>query len=850
MTVLNRILHLGEGRSLREAQRLAAKVNQFEPAISALSDADLRAKTDEFTTRLAAGTPLNSLLPEAFAVVRETAKRTTGMRAYDVQIVGAIALHQGRIAEMKTGEGKTLVATFPAYLNALTGNNVHVVTVNDYLAARDAELTRPVFEFLGLTVAFLNPSFDRDARRNAYQANVTYGTNSQFGFDYLRDNLVPNPTMRMQRGHHFVIVDEIDSILIDEASTPLVISGEAQMPRDTYLSATALAADLTRDIHFFVDERKRTVALLAPGIALAEKAFGIDNLYAPDNGHIITYIYNAIKAKALFLRDRDYLVDNGQALIIDRNTGRVLPGRRFEGGLHQALEAKEGLTIEPEDRLLASVTLQNYFRLYTTLSGMTGTASTDAAEFKSIYDLKVVPVPTNRPVTRIDHDDLVFLNSRGKFNAVLADISARHQTGQPILVGTTSVEKSEYLSRLLTREGIPHEVLNAKQHAREALIIGDAGRLGRVTIATNMAGRGTDILLGGDPKHRAAEILTAQGITESDPDYAEAYAQALADAKDDCADEAYRVLQTGGLYVLGTERNEARRIDEQLRGRSGRQGDRGETRFYLSLDDDIMRVFSTSPLGKILSEMAVDENTPIDSKRVTKSLASAQAGAEGRNFDFRRTLVTYDEVLNKQRLAMYAGRAKVLDLDAEQVWLTWDRFAETAIRARVAEHSPNGRHAWNLDALIADLTDRYPTTLTASNLVAQAGGDRKITADFLTAQIHADARAQLDAQTAHLDTDVRTELVRGALMLALDERWREHLNEMAYMKAGINLRAIGSRDPKVEYAREGFDFYQDMIAGMKEDALYYVFNVNYEQFLAFHDQNLKASGPKEPGTNE
>lgn len=650
--ILNRILRAGEGRTLKKLQGIAKQVNLLEDDVAALTDQELRDQTPAFKARLADGESLDDLLPEAFAVVREAAKRTIGQRPYDVQIMGGAALHMGNIAEMKTGEGKTLVATLPSYLNALTGEGVHVVTVNDYLASYQSELMGRIHRFLGLTTGCILTGQTPEQRRKEYAADITYGTNNEFGFDYLRDNMAWTTNDLVQRGHNFVIVDEVDSILIDEARTPLIISGPAEGDANKwYREFARIATQMKRDIDYEVDEKKRTVGVLEPGIDRVEDLLGIDNLYESLNTPLIGYLNNAIKAKELFERDKDYIVQNGEVLIVDEHTGRVLPGRRYNEGMHQAIEAKEGVEIKAENQTLATITLQNYFRLYKKLSGMTGTAETEAEEFASTYDLGVVPIPTNKPMIRVDNVDLVYPTRAGKLRAIVQDISERYEKGQPVLVGTTSVEKSEELSALLRQAHIPHNVLNAKQHEREAAVVAEAGRKGAITVATNMAGRGTDIMLGGNPEHRAVDALKKNGLDpEATPEeYEAAWPAALKQAQDDVAAEHDEVVELGGLYVLGSERHESRRIDNQLRGRSGRQGDPGESRFYLSLEDDLMRLFATGMVSRALDPSRFPEDQPLEFKMVAKSIERAQTAIEARNAEIRKNVLKYDDVMNEQR---------------------------------------------------------------------------------------------------------------------------------------------------------------------------------------------------------
>jgi preprotein translocase subunit SecA len=826
MTILDRILRAGEGRILKELAKIADEVNSFESQISALSDTQLQAKTSEFKERLASGEDLDDLLPEAFAVVREAAKRTLGQRHYDVQIMGGAALHRGNIAEMKTGEGKTLVATLPAYLNALTGEGVHVVTVNDYLAERDSEWMGRVHRFLGMKVGVILASMTPAERREAYNADITYGTNNEFGFDYLRDNMAWSLEECVQRGHNFAIVDETDSILIDEARTPLIISGPADKPTKWYVEFANLVQKLERNVHYEVDEKKRTAGILEPGIARVEELLQIGNLYESANTPLISYLNNAIRAKELFKRDKDYVVMNGELLIVDEHTGRILAGRRYSEGMHQALEAKERIEIQIENQTLATITLQNYFRLYSKLSGMTGTAMTEAAEFMQIYKLGVVPIPTNMPMQRIDQSDLVYKTESGKFEAVAKDIVERYRKGQPVLVGTVSVEKSEELSATLKKHGIPHEVLNAKQHQREAAIIARAGVKGAVTVATNMAGRGTDIMLGGNPEFMADFEIQKRGISPVDnaTEYESAWPAEIARQKAAVAQGHDEVVALGGLYVLGTERHESRRIDNQLRGRSGRQGDPGESRFYLSLQDDLMRRFNSGMVERFLTAAGIPEDQPIESKMVSNSIKSAQTQVESQNFEIRKNVLKYDDVMNRQREVIYGERRSVLEGKdiSEQV----RRFLSETIAAYVNGATAEGyAEDWDLDTLWAALGAIYPISFTLSELEAEVGGRVALDPEFLISRITDDAMAAYDKREAGLTSEVMRELERKVLLSVLDRKWREHLYEMDYLQEGIGLRAMAQRDPLVEYQREGYDLFAAMMEGIKEEIAGFIFNV-------------------------
>ncbi|MFM7860132.1 MAG: preprotein translocase subunit SecA [Candidatus Nanopelagicaceae bacterium] len=839
MSILDRILRAGEGRILKELAKIASEVNSFEEAIAALSDSQLQAKTPEFKNRLANGEDLDDLLPEAFAVVREAAKRTLGQRHYDVQLMGGAALHRGNIAEMKTGEGKTLVSTLPAYLNALTGNGVHVVTVNDYLAERDSEWMGRVHRFLGLKVGVILASMTPAERREAYNADITYGTNNEFGFDYLRDNMAWSLEECVQRGHNFAIVDETDSILIDEARTPLIISGPADKPTKWYVEFANIVGKLERNVHYEVDEKKKTAGILEAGITKVEELLQIGNLYESANTPLISYLNNAIRAKELFKRDKDYVVMNGELLIVDEHTGRILAGRRYSEGMHQALEAKERIEIQIENQTLATITLQNYFRLYSKLSGMTGTAMTEAAEFMQIYKLGVVPIPTNKPMQRIDQSDLVYKSEVGKFEAVAQDIVERYRKGQPVLVGTVSVEKSEELSATLKKHGIPHEVLNAKQHQREAAIIARAGVKGAVTVATNMAGRGTDIMLGGNPEFMADFEIQKRGISPVDNpvEYEAAWPAEIAKQKEAVAKGHEEVVSLGGLYVLGTERHESRRIDNQLRGRSGRQGDPGESRFYLSLQDDLMRRFNSGMVERFLTAAGIPEDQPIESKMVSNSIKSAQTQVESQNFEIRKNVLKYDDVMNRQREVIYGERRSVLEGKdiSEQV----RRFLGETINAYVMGATAEGyAEDWDLDTLWAALGAIYPITFTLAHLESEVGGRQGLDPDFLIARITEDAMAAYDKREAELTPQVLRELERRVLLSVLDRKWREHLYEMDYLQEGIGLRAMAQRDPLVEYQREGYDLFSAMMEGIKEEIAGFIFNVE----VKIETEQIKGAG--------
>lgn len=837
MSLVDRILRIGEGRTLKKLDAIAHQVESLADVYGELTDAELRETTDELKTRYADGESLDALLPEAFAAVCEAADRVLGMRPYHVQIMGGAALHLGNIAEMKTGEGKTLVATMPSYLRALTGKGVHVVTVNDYLAEYQSDLMGRVHRFLGLTTGCILAGQSPAERRQQYAMDITYGTNNEFGFDYLRDNMAQRPEDLVQRGHAFVIVDEVDSILIDEARTPLIISGPATGDVNKWYQEFAKVAErLTAGRDYEVDEKKRTVGVLAPGITRVEDYLGIENLYESENTPLIGFLNNAIKAKELFHLDKDYIVRDGEVLIVDEHTGRVLPGRRYNEGMHQAIEAKERVEIKAENQTLATITLQNYFRLYPegSRSGMTGTAETEAAEFAGTYKIGVVPIPTNKPMIRDDQPDLVYKSVRSKLQAVVDDIEERHAAGQPVLVGTTSVEKSEQLSQMLTRRGIPHEVLNAKQHAREAAVVAMAGRKGAVTVATNMAGRGTDIMLGGNAEHIAVTALKESGLDpeEDSEEYEKAWPAALEAAREACKAEHDEVVELGGLYVLGTERHESRRIDNQLRGRSGRQGDPGESRFYLSMEDDLMRMFASGLAQRIMTSDAYPDDVPLESKMVSRAIASAQRQVESRNYEIRKNVLKYDDVMTEQREKVYSERRRVLDgEDLEpQIEAFRARTVETVVASRTSEGRPD---QWDLEGLWDDLARLYPVGLTRDEILGAVGSLDQLTAERLSAELtedaavaYEDAERRLDdnpVALAQLGPEPMRTLERRVLLAVVDKRWREHLYEMDYLKEGIGLRAMAQRDPLVEYANEGAHMFKAMMEGIREETVEQVF---------------------------
>ncbi len=845
MSIFEKILRAGEGRILRRLSAIAATVNSIEDNYTELTDAELRELTDQYRQRYADGETLDDLLPEAFATAREAAKRVLGQRHFDVQVMGGAALHFGNIAEMKTGEGKTLTCVLPAYLNALSGNGVHVVTVNDYLAQRDAEWMGRIHTLLGLTVGVILPNQPGALHKAAYECDITYGTNNEFGFDYLRDNMAWSAADLVQRGHNFAVVDEVDSILIDEARTPLIISGPAEQSARWYVEFARVVDRMQRgkegEGDYEVDESKRTVAISERGVAKVEDRLGIENLYESVNTPLVGYLNNAIKAKELYKRDKDYIVSDGEVLIVDEFTGRILHGRRYNEGMHQAIEAKESVEIKQENQTLATITLQNYFRLYHKLSGMTGTAQTEAAEFNKVYNVGVVSIPTHRPMIRADRSDVIYKTEKAKFNAVVEDIAERHGQGQPILVGTVSVENSEILSQMLRRRGIPHSVLNAKFHAKEAEIVAQAGRKGGVTVATNMAGRGTDILLGGNPEYLAAAELRQRGLEAETDEYDAAWEDALAKWEKLCEEEGEEVVDAGGLYVLGTERHESRRIDNQLRGRSGRQGDPGESRFYLSLQDELMRRFRAGAVEAVMERFNIPEDVPIESKMVSRQIKSAQTQIEAQNAEIRKNVLKYDEVLNKQRQVIYAERKRVLD--GEDLHEQIQHMIDDVVGAYVDGATAEGyAEDWDLDQLWSSLKQLYPVGITIEDLVEESGADREqVDSDFLRARLIEDAHAAYERREEELGSEPMRELERQVLLAVIDRKWREHLYEMDYLQEGVGLRAYAQRDPLVEYQREGFDMFSQMLDGIKEEAVGFLFNLEVQ---------VEEGAPAAPATAE
>jgi len=841
MAILDRILRAGEGKKLKALEGLVPDINADEVALTALSDDALRGKTAEFRQRLERGESLDDLLIEAFAVVREAGRRTIGQRHYDVQMMGGAALHFGWIAEMKTGEGKTLVSTLPAYLNGLSGRGVHQITTNDYLARRDSEWMGQIHRWLGLNVGLVIPGVqDRpEQKRVNYAADVTYGTNNEFGFDYLRDNMAGTKETKVQRGHVFAIVDEVDSILIDEARTPLIISGRVADAAQLYYRFASIVRGLKRDEHYEVEEDKRVVMPTEAGIERVEQELGLDNLYDEVQRNLVHQLQVALKAKELYRRDKDYIVQAGEVKIVDEFTGRILEGRRWSEGIHQAVEAKEGVKIKEENQTLATITLQNYFRMYEKLAGMTGTAQTEAAELMNTYGLQVVPIPTNRTNQRADQPDLIYKSEAAKFNAIVDDVAERNAKGQPILIGTVSVEKSEALSKALSKRGITHEVLNAKQHTREAEVVAQAGGLGSVTVATNMAGRGVDILLGGNPEGLARRALRAEGhspetltdefalpmpLDQMPADYQAArrvaqarYAELLASITAECRAEGDKVRELGGLYVIGSERHESRRIDNQLRGRSGRQGDPGESRFYLSLEDELMRLFATGALSWVMGR-ALPDDEAIEHKMVTKAIERAQSTVEQRNGEIRKNVLKYDEVMNEQRKVIYQRRDQILEgLDLKAAAM---EYLAEAVDSLIETHCVSeADDEWDLEGLAKELKTFWPAQVESAALF-----DCRDTDDMYDV-VMADASAYYERRETELTPTVMRDVERQVMLRIIDQRWREHLEEMDYLQEGINLRAMGQKDPLSEWQREGYEMFGSMMKGIAQDFVRYVMHV-------------------------
>lgn len=830
--IVDKALRMGEGHQLKKLENVAKAVNALEDEISALSDEDLKAQTPKFKQEIENGKSLDEIMPEAFATVREVSKRILGQRHFDVQLMGGAALHWGNIAEMKTGEGKTLVATLPTYLNALEGKGVHVVTVNDYLASYQSELMGRIYRFLGMNVGCIITEQKPPERRKQYNADITYGTNNEFGFDYLRDNMAWEKADLVQRGHHYAIVDEVDSILIDEARTPLIISGPAEGDVTRwYRQFAKLVLKLTRDEDYDVDEKKKVVGILDPGITKVEDFLGIDNLYEPANTALIGYLNNAIKAKELFLRDKDYVVTQGEVLIVDEHTGRILPGRRYNEGLHQAIEAKEGVEVKAENQTFATITLQNYFRMYDKLAGMTGTAETEAAEFMNTYKLGVLPIKTNKPMIRKDQDDLIYRTKKEKLAAIVKDVAKRHAKGQPVLLGTASVESSEVVSTLLDVAKIPHQVLNAKQHEKEAAVVAVAGRKGAVTVATNMAGRGTDIMLGGNVEFLADAKLKSEGYSPEDTpeEYEKRWPGTLNEIKAQVKDEHEEVKELGGLYVLGTERHESRRIDNQLRGRSGRQGDPGESRFYLSLEDDLMRLFNTQLVAQVMAK-GMEEGQPIEAKSVTKGVRTAQKAVESRNYEIRKNVLKYDDVMNKQRTVIYSERQAVLK--GEDIHKDILRFISDTVESYIkgANKGSEKPKDWDWEGLFKALNTVIPTKVDEDEVRKIVGGLKGAKAvEAVRDLIVEDARQQYGEMEETIGEIGLRDLERRVVLAVLDRKWREHLYEMDYLKDGIGLRGMGQRDPLVEYQREGYQMYNSMIEAIKEETVQLLFHIDIKQ---------------------
>ena len=818
---LKKVLRSGEGKKIKALEALVPDISELEPDMKALTDAELQAKTGEFKQRIERGEEINELLIESFAVVREAAWRVIGQRHYDVQLVGGAALHFGWVAEMRTGEGKTLTSTLPIYLNALSGKGVHVVTVNDYLAARDSEWMGEIYKWLGLEVGLIVPG-NRDSayKMSQYNADVTYGTNNELGFDYLRDNMAMELSKKVQRGHSYCIVDEIDSILIDEARTPLIISGKLADAAKTYYQFASIVQSLQRDRHYEVDEEKRTVAPTEEGVHAVERALNIENLYDAVSADLVHQFQVALKAKELFHRDKDYILSNGEVKIVDEFTGRILDGRRWSDGLHQAVEAKEGANIKEENQTLATITLQNYFRLYDKLAGMTGTAETEAAEFFNTYGLHVVPIPTNKPIIRDDAVDYIYRSERGKYDSVVEDIVERNRNGQPVLVGTISVEKSELVSDLLDKRGISHSVLNAKLHSREADVVAQAGRIGSVTVATNMAGRGVDIILGGNPEGLAERDAIAEGYKIEEGEGSQRYQELLKSYEAICSEEGEKVKEAGGLYVLGTERHDSRRIDNQLRGRSGRQGDPGESRFYLSLEDELMRLFATGAMEWVMKK-ALPDDVPIGDKMVTKAIERAQSTVEQRNAETRKNVLKYDEVMNEQRRVIYARRNEILN--GEELKDETTEFFALEIDEIISTHcSTEHQEDWELEALVAALGNLWPNEFSAASFHEISDSN----------EIYELAMEEVLAFCEQRESEIGPDVMRkveGQIMLRiLDQRWREHLYAMDYLKEGIHLRAMGQKDPLIEWQREGFEMFGTMMDSVGKDFIKYITHIQIE----------------------
>ncbi|MGV0379171.1 preprotein translocase subunit SecA [Corynebacterium lehmanniae] len=845
---LSKLLRAGEGRTVKRLAKIADQVMALDDEYAALTDEELKAKTAEFKDKLADGASLDDILLDAFATAREASWRVLGQKHFKVQIMGGAALHFGNVAEMKTGEGKTLTSVLPAYLNALSGKGVHVVTVNDYLAKRDAEMMGRVHHFLGLEVGVILSEMRPAERKKAYAADITYGTNNELGFDYLRDNMTRSVDDIVQRGHNYAIVDEVDSILIDEARTPLIISGPVDGSSQFYTVFAQLAPRMREGIHYEVDQRKRTVGISEEGVEFVEDQLGIDNLYAPEHSQLVSYLNNAIKAKELFERDKDYIIRQGEVMIVDGFTGRVLAGRRYNEGMHQAIEAKEQVEIKNENQTLATVTLQNYFRLYEKLSGMTGTAETEAAELHQIYKMDVVQIPPNRPNQRTDRDDLIYKTQEAKFAAVAEDIAEHAAKGQPVLVGTTSVERSEYLSQLLTRKGVQHNVLNAKYHEEEGRIIAEAGLPGKVTVSTNMAGRGTDIVLGGNPEILLDAKLQAQGLDplEDSERYQEAWDEQLPAAKERSQQLGDEVREAGGLYVIGTERHESRRIDNQLRGRSGRQGDPGESRFYLSMRDELMVRFVGQSMENMMNRLNVPDDVPIEAKMVSNAIKGAQSQVENQNFEMRKNVLKYDEVLNEQRKVVYRERQEILG--SKDIAGQVRRMIDSTIGAYVDGATADGYvEDWDLDGLWNALDSLYGPTVSAQELIDgdEYGRAGELTSEQLRQALLDDANTQYDKLEENVASiggeEQMRNLERMVILPIIDTKWREHLYEMDYLKEGIGLRAMAQRDPLVEYQKEGGDMFNAMNEAVQEETVRQLFSMR-KQFEAQETEQAAEAG--------
>ena len=831
MSLIKKVLYAGESKKIKALESVVGPINALEDEFRALSDEELRGKTADFRQRLENGADLEEIMFEAFATTREGAWRSIGQRHFDVQLMGGAALHKGWIAEMRTGEGKTLTATTAVYLNALWGEGVHVVTVNDYLAKRDSEWMGQVYKFLGMDVGLIQSQMSPAQRRPAYAADITFGTNNEFGFDYLRDNMVTEFDRLVQRGHYFAVVDEVDSILIDEARTPLIISGAVEGSVKWYQQFARIAPRMERDVHYEFDEKKRTIAVTEEGVSRVEQILGVENLYDHVNVDLVHHLHAALKAKELYKRDVEYVVQHGEVKIVDEFTGRILPGRRYSEGLHQAIEAKEGVRIKEENQTLATITLQNYFRMYDKLSGMTGTAQTEASEFNHIYKLDVAQIPTNRPMIRADEQDLIYKTAESKWNALAEDVVERNQNGQPILIGTVSIEKSELLSRILSKRGVTHTVLNAKHHEKEAMIVAQAGRVAAVTVATNMAGRGVDIILGGNAEAMARNEMAVNGwdndaylLGEYDDEekrqYEEEFNPLFEKFKEQCDAEHTEVIENGGLYVLGTERHESRRIDNQLRGRSGRQGDPGESRFYLSLEDDLMRLFAAERIGSMMDRLKIPDEVPIEAKLVSRAIERAQTQVESQNFEIRKNVLKYDEIMDKQRQVIYGERRAILE--GEDLHDQALELVTAVIESAVLEHANPDLHAeeWDWEQLFTRMREIYPATLTPESFDLDTTSSDEVLEAFLK-----DALEVYSSREKEMGSERLREIERLVLLSVIDNRWREHLYEMDYLQEGIGLRAVGQRDPLVEYTNEGYRMFQDMQEAIKEDFARYVFHV-------------------------